>query len=100
MGFLTPLLSKIDPAGNRLGFYGSNPGDPIDPLGNAIMPRPTTPDVPSAPAAPTLANASSALDDEAQKAARAMSGGRTSTMLNGAQGVNDSRYSSKILLGS
>ena len=53
----------------------------------------------AAPQAPTVSNSSADLDLAAQKQAAAMSGGRTSTMLNGADGVDDTKNTSKILLG-
>lgn len=57
-----------------------------------------TPSAPqAAPAAPTAA--STDLDVAAQTAAASMQGGRTSTLLNGAEGVDDTKNTSKVLLG-
>lgn len=59
-----------------------------------------TPDAPpTPPAAPTMASASSQMDTAAQTQAAAMAGGRTSTMLNGSEGVDDKKNTSKVLLG-
>lgn len=53
----------------------------------------------AAPAAPTMANSNTDMDVAAQTAARSMQGGKTSTLLNGAEGVDDTKNTSKILLG-
>jgi len=59
-----------------------------------------TPGAPqAAPAAPTTANSSTDLDLAAQTAAASMQGGKTSTLLNGSQGVDDTKNTSKVLLG-
>lgn len=102
MSFISSTLAKIDPFGNRAGLYGKDVGKPIDPLGNAIedsmaAPPPPTAGMPGA--APTMDNSNADLDLAAQKAARSMQGGRTSTMLGGGRGFDDSRNTFKILLG-
>jgi hypothetical protein len=53
----------------------------------------------AAPAAPTVSNSQDALDLSAQRQAQAMAGGATSTILNGSQGVDDTKHTSKVLLG-
>lgn len=57
------------------------------------------PPPPPPPIAPTASNSQDALDMSAQTQARALAAGRTSTMLNGATGVDDSKNTSKVLLG-
>lgn len=59
-----------------------------------------TPAAPApAPVTPTVANSSADLDTAAQTQAAAMAGGKTSTLLNGSQGVDDTKNTSKVLLG-
>lgn len=60
---------------------------------NAAPPAPV-------PLAPTTANSNTSMDLSAQKAAAAMQSGKTSTLMNGAEGVDDKRNTSKILLGA
>lgn len=57
------------------------------------------PPPPPPPPAPTVGNSQDAMDMSAQRQAAAMAGGRTSTMLNGSAGVDDSKNTSKVLLG-
>ncbi|CAB5144695.1 hypothetical protein UFOVP147_27 [uncultured Caudovirales phage] len=60
----------------------------------AVPPAPPPP-----PIAPTASNSQDAMDLSAQRQAASMQGGRTSTMLNGAAGVDDAKNTSKVLLG-
>jgi hypothetical protein len=85
MSFLMSLGKKIDPLGASLGVYGTDVATPAPPA--------------AAPIAPTAANSQDAMDISAQRQAQAMQGGTTSTMLNGATGVDDTKNTSKILLG-
>lgn len=80
-----------------MAFVGKWIGGLAKDLG--LVNEPSAP--PTPPAAPTLTSAStqSTLDTSAQQAAAAMSGGSTSTAINGPAGVDDSKKSSKILLG-
>lgn len=65
-------------------------------LGRALS---RTPSVPTAPTTPTNENTQADQDVAAQQLAASQARGRTSTMLNGATGVNDAGNTSKILLG-
>lgn len=62
-----------------------------------------TPAVPTAlpppPVTPTMANSQNAMDAAAKAQAAALGLGRTSTMLTGGTGVDDSKNTSKVLLG-
>lgn len=51
------------------------------------------------PVAPTVDNSAAQLDAAAQAQAAAMAGGRSSTILNGADGIDDTKKTSRILLG-
>jgi len=78
-------------------------GNAVKGLGQAIglVPQDASP-APIAPAttAPTVANSSSDLDAAALAQAKAMQGGRTSTLLTGGTGeTEDQKYTSKVLLG-
>jgi hypothetical protein len=69
-------------------------------LGNLFgMDAKAPPPPAAAPVAPTVTNSQDALDTASQTAARSMAGGKTSTMLNGGAGVDDTKNTSKILLG-
>jgi hypothetical protein len=73
-----------------------------DPLLNAlgIIPKKQTPpDLPYAAPMESNTQTSAEMDAAAQEQAKRLLGGRTSTMLNGPLGVNDSKNTSKVLLG-
>ena len=70
------------------------------PLAKMLGIMPDAPAAPPAPPpAPTAQNSQDALDQAARQQAMASMGGRTSTMINGSMGVDDTKNTSKILLG-
>ena len=81
-----------------MSFVGKWIGKIAKGLGLVDSPKAPPPALPP-PRAPTASNSQNELDLAAQRQAAALAGGRTSTMLNGAMGVDDSKNTSKILLG-
>jgi hypothetical protein len=81
-----------------MSVIGSWIGSLVKGLG--LVPTPAAPaPPPPPPIAPTASNSQDAMDLSAQRQAAAMAGGRTSTMFNGATGVDDTENTSKVLLG-
>ena len=78
-----------------MSFIGKWIGGAMKDLG--LVDTPAAP--PTPPAAPTMVTAGDQMDTAAQTQAAAMAGGKTSTMLNGASGVDDTKNTSKVLLG-
>lgn len=69
-------------------------------VSNLLGLTPKAPDAPPPPPpAPTMQNSAEQLDQAARAQAIASQGGRTSTLINGAMGVDDTKNTSKILLG-
>lgn len=81
-----------------MSFIGKWIGSMAPGLGLVDTPA-APPPAPPPPIAPTASNSQDAMDLSAQRQAAAMAGGRTSTMLNGAAGVDDTKNTSKVLLG-
>ena len=77
-------------------------GSAIRGIGQAIGLIPDTPSMPAIPVAPSSSNAdtSAAMDSAAQQQAATMTRGRTSTMLMGGAGEDETKLNtSKVLLG-